>query len=351
MLELGTNGRGASGAQGPRTAVDLLDALAQLVREGQMSGMAPLPTGFQPLDRYLDGGLHLGELALVGGVQGVGKTTLTLQMARNLATRPDVACGYFCYEHDEASLLQRLISLESLIGAGRPSTDAAPLTHLRESLLGTRRAVGSVRGLADALAGHPSAVAALERIARFGDRLYLQKASAAATDVPTIRECVRQWKERHGPRVVVFVDYLQKIPVAPEVADEAERVTRVANSLKDLALDENVAVVAVVAADIEGLKAQRLRIHHLRGSSSLMYEADLALILNNKYRIVAKRNVTFNLHKAQDFRNWVVLSLEKNRSGRDAIDLELRAMFAYAAFDPNGTTVAEQLVDERIDEE
>jgi replicative DNA helicase len=124
----------------------------------------------------------------------------------------------------------------------------------------------------------------------------------------------------------------------------------VANDLKDLALAEDVPIVAVVAADREGLRAQRVRMHHLRGSSALAYESDVTLILNNKYRIVAKKSITFNSFQAQEFRNWVVCTLEKNRSGLDLIDLEFRAYFGHAAFDPAGNVVAETLVDERIEE-
>ena len=53
-------------------------------------------------------------------------------------------------------------------------------------------------------------------------------------------------------------------------------------------------MVAIVAADKEGLKASRLRNFHLRGSSAINYEADIILILNEKYHIVAKVNIEFN---------------------------------------------------------
>ena len=75
--------------------------------------------------------------------------------------------------------------------------------------------------------------------------------------------------------------------------------------------------MAVVAADKEGLKAARLRNHHLRGSSALNYESDVILILNEKYHIVAKVNIEFNPYQAQRFRDWTILTVEKNRSGRD----------------------------------
>ena len=71
-------------------------------------------------------------------------------------------------------------------------------------------------------------------------------------------------------------------------------MTRVAEGLKELALHGNIAVLAIAAADREGLGTPRLRLHHLRGSTSLAYEADLAILLNDKHRIVSKMHLTYD---------------------------------------------------------
>ena len=134
----------------------------------------------------------------------------------------------------------------------------------------------------------------------------------------------------------------------PDPPSETEKVTTVVAALKDLALSLGVAVVCVVAADKEGLKAARLRNHHLRGSSALNYEADVILILNEKYNIVAKVNIEFNPYQAQRFRDWVVTSVEKNRGGKDNVDLEFEKHFEYSCFDPDGRTVQEKLIEERL---
>src|SRR5512144_1572858 len=115
------------GFPSPKAASAVLLNLGQLVQSGEVDSITPYATGFEPLDRYLGGGLRPGDLVLVGGAQGAGKTTMTLQMARNLAAHGGTTCGYVCYEHDEGMLLQRLISLESLIGLGKPDPDAIPV--------------------------------------------------------------------------------------------------------------------------------------------------------------------------------------------------------------------------------
>jgi replicative DNA helicase len=332
------------------TADEVLERFDRLVRAGDLSALAPLPTGFSALDRVLDGGVRPGDFVLIGGAQGVGKTTLTLQIARNFAARGDIACAYVCYEHEDVFLLQRLLGLEGFLARKKSDGHAFTLSELREALAapGPAGHPDGV-GLAELLQKLPNGPAALESVRQHGPRLRLQKASGADTDVAALRRLVRMLKEQHGPRVALFVDYLQKVPVLPAPPTEEDRVTRVVNELKDLALTEDVAIVAITAADRAGLEAQRLRLYHLRGSTALSYESDIVLILNNKYRIVAKNKITYNYHQAQEFRNWVVCSVEKNRSGPDLVDLEFQAHFAHGAFAPHGGHVAEPLIDERID--
>ena len=68
-------------------------------------------TGFEPLDELLAGGIRPGELMLLGGKPGVGKTIACLQAARAMA-RQGVVVVYLCYEHDDVTLLTRLLSCE-----------------------------------------------------------------------------------------------------------------------------------------------------------------------------------------------------------------------------------------------
>jgi len=342
-----------AGDKSAPTVAEVLNRFDRLVRTGEIASLAPLATGFQPLDRVLGGGLRPGDLVLVGGAQGVGKTTLTLQMARNLAAQGNVACTFVCYEHDELYLLQRLLALEAFLARDQTGGDSFSLSELRDALL-TRASPASrdgAAGLAGALGKLPASAAAVARLAELGSRLHLQKTSDPPMDVAALRRAIRLLKDMHGPRVALFLDYLQKVPVVPAAAEEEERVTRIVNGLRELSLEEAVPIVAVVAANQAGLQAPRLRLHHLRGSSSLSYESDVVLILNNKYHIVARNKITYRYHEAQELRNWVVCTVEKNRSGQDFIDMEFRAHLGQAAFEPTGNYVAEPLIDERIGDE
>src|SRR5207248_4005548 len=98
----------------PRTLAQVLNEANDLVVRGELSDYGPLPTGFDPLDGMIGGGLRKTELILLGGAQGIGKTIATLQIARNVAMRPDQFAFYLSYEHTETHLMNRLLCLESI---------------------------------------------------------------------------------------------------------------------------------------------------------------------------------------------------------------------------------------------
>ena len=325
----------------------VLEQLDGDVRAGRANGLQGIPTGFSPLDSYLHGGLRLGELFLLGGAQGVGKSTWALQVARHVAAGGHARVLYVCYEHSEEFLLERLIAMESALG-GEGETDPISVGDLRNLLAAWAARVGSEarrRDIGELLGEIGPAQPVLQRLAGYEERLFLVKAGALTT-VEAIGSLARACPGS-GP-LVVIVDYLQKVSVYPDPPSEEEQVRRSVEGLKELAMSQSVAVLAVVAADAEGVKAQRMRIHHLRGDTALAYEADVVLILNDKHRAVARHHVVYQPNVAEGFHNWVVFSLEKNRGGVDGVDFELRKRFAHACFDPVGGFLSEQLVDGRL---
>ena len=164
-----------------------------------------------------------------------------------------------------------------------------------------------------------------------------------------ITDVVEGIRESTGSAPLVIVDYLQKLHVPGGSSIEDERITVAVEGLKDLALDHHVPVLAIAAGDKEGIASgRRMRSSHLRGSSALAYEADALLMLNNKFDVVARHHLVYDLASAEKFRSWAVLSIEKNRSGVDKVDMEFRTRFDHGRFEQEGQLVREQLIDERV---
>ena len=336
-----------AGALAPRSALDVLTNLNERIASGKVDEFQPIATGFVPLDKTIGGGLRPGELMLIGGAQGAGKTTMALQMARNMAASGQATALYVCFEHEEEYLIQRLIAMESALSHLPAKTGAVKIQDVKKEVLQSYAAAVEA-GQRAKLGTNPRLRPSLERIARYGSNLFLMRGTATGTTVDNLRTLVAEHRGTEGKRLVLFVDYLQKVPVIPEPAQEEEKVTRVVSGLKDIALALEVPVVSIVAADREGLKAKRLRNHHLRGSSAINYESDIILILNDKYHIVAKVNIEFNPYQAQRYRDWVIATVEKNRGGQDNVDLEYEKLFEFSCFDPTGRVTAEKLVEERL---
>ncbi|MCU0513895.1 MAG: AAA family ATPase [Anaerolineae bacterium] len=338
----------------PRTLTQVMNEADEKVMQGDLVDFVPLPTGFDPLDGMIGGGLRKTELTLLGGAQGIGKTIATLQMARNVALRPDQYAFYLSYEHSEAHLMHRLLCLESINPPEMELEDGLKLRDMyniivaqrAKKFMGRQGGAGSLQSI---LREHPKTAQALARLLRYSDRLITLKASPAVTNLRSIKEMTARLADATGGNVTVFIDYLQKVAVHPErPRDENDKVTIIVEGLKDIAMTLDVPVFSIVAADREGLKSKRIHLYHLRGSSALDYESDIAIILNNKYQILAKDHVAFNPYNAKQYRNWVVWTIEKNRAGRAMNDMEFELQAQHFAFNPRGQKVQQQLIDDKI---
>lgn len=298
------------------------------------------PTGFGDLDPLIGGGLRSGGLVLLAGPHGLGKTTFAVQVCRNVVRtgRPVV---YFSYEHEAEDLFQKLLAME----AGEvDASSRARLTEIRDALEGDH-----VSTLAERLRAVPGAVQALANVRTYAELLYVHRSTGSRTDLAAIRKHIEAVRDETGVMPMVVVDYLQKVLVPDGPAEEMERTTTIVEGLKDLAIDIAAPVLAIVAAEKEALQTgTRMRMRHLRGSSALAYEADVVLVLNNKVDIVARHHLMYDLGNSERFREWAILGIEKNRFGRDGVELEYKKRFDQGRFEQEGRPVSEQLIDDRV---
>lgn len=267
-------------------------------------------SGFGGLDPAIGGGFRAGSLILLAGPQGLGKSTFALQISRNLAAagRPVL---YFSYEHDPEDITQKLLALE----AGEiDEFDQVRINSIRGAFDDLR-----VSSLDKRMESVPCGTDALARVNKYADLLFLHRSTGTRTDLAVIQAAIGEVQELTGMSPFVIVDYLQKVKVGG-VDDEGERTTQIVEGLKDMAIDLGAPILAIAAADKQALASgRRMRTNHLRGSSALAYEADIVLVLNDKFDIVARHHLTYDLGNAGRFRQYAVLTLEKNRFGRDGV--------------------------------
>ena len=216
----------------PVTLDETLAAVEHQILSGDTSGYRPLSLGFTPLDEVLGGGLRAGDLMIVGGGYGVGKTIFALQVARNVVQRdPSAWALYICYEHEPAHLMSRLLCLETALAGLK--MEALTLRRLDAMIYEEN----NVAGLEQRLRQTPRYAPVLNAMDSYAPRLLFVRASGVTGTVARIREWLQDVQSRGGSRVVVVIDYVQKIPiVGTGTEDEEERTIRVIQDLKEIAL-------------------------------------------------------------------------------------------------------------------
>ena len=305
---------------------DLLEAagrLEQRVREGRIAALQPIPTFFPELDRALGGGFRGEDLVLIGAKQNIGKTTLALQMARNQAKHlDDVLVLYVSYDHSVESTWLRLFCLESVADPFQDREGRVARADVEEVFLAAMRGQEPKPArsidLQVVLQALPGAMEAWRRLAQYHRRLWLIQGDGLETHDGAIEEYVRMAELEGTGRIVLYVDYAQRIPLRPMVGmphvNTEERIDLIIRGLKNIANDHGIPVVAVAAADAEALRGQRVHVENLWGPATVAYEPDTCLILNPDTR------------DDPDGERWVRLAVEKNRGGPSEVEWRHRRM-------------------------
>ena len=232
----------------------LADELAQELNAD--SPPTSLSTGIPPMDDPL-GGLRQGDLILGAARANTGKTTLALNLLRNL-----IAAGvwvlFFSLEMSRRSITKHLIRQRTAINLFR-DFKKHPLTDFEQAQVAAELEV--LRGLPLIVEDRGSTLASIR-----------SKTRRAVT---------------RGRCGLVIIDYLQRIHPA-EGATRNEEVAAIARGLKTLAVDANVPVLALCQLNRESTKREggRPRLCDLRDSGELEQEADAVLLLHrpNKER-------------------------------------------------------------------
>ena len=173
----------------PRTVREIMVETDKRVSSGQLESYAPLSTGFRELDDIVGGGFKQGELILLGGAQGLGKTIWALQVARNIAANTPAVVVYLSYEHDEEHMLSRLLCMESI----EPTVDGMQrglrLKDLHRGILAYRQRYPTA-GFFDVLKSMPQASSIFEKLQLYLHKLYMLKASPQKTTLQVLEAMV-----------------------------------------------------------------------------------------------------------------------------------------------------------------
>jgi len=309
------------------------------IETGNEEIFRPIPTGFHTVDEQTGGGLHPGDLNIVGGVQNIGKTALILQWAHVIATSGALAL-IICYEHSTVTLWERLLCQSSYMVSERDhiSTDMLRSAYIeairRRDAASSNKEGPKLHMLDEVLGSLHDGMKAWAELSRKMRGIWLVTGDGLHTDMEAIAKYIDLAVDHYNRRrIVLFVDYVQRVPVidASQAPEAKERIERVLAGLKGLAMRKTsdgivLSVVAVGASDEEGLRRGRVHLENLWGSAIMQYEPDVAIIGNRD-------------GWDKDGNPVVRWALEKNRRG--VSNLEFRHIYRGPAywFEPRGALV------------
>ncbi len=213
-------------------------------------GLSGVPSGFERLDE-LTSGWQPSDLIIVAARPGMGKTALTLSMARNIAVGQNLPVAFFSLEMSSVQLITRLISSETGLSSEKLRTGNLE-KHEWEQL--------NVK------------VKDLEKAPLFID-------DTPSLSIFDLRAKARRLASQHGIKLIV-IDYLQLMTGggSQKGGNREQEISTISRNLKALAKELSVPVIALSqlsrAVETRG-GSKRPLLSDLRESGAIEQDADI----------------------------------------------------------------------------
>jgi len=233
---------------------DLVTHVYELIEKRDGKTVTGLGTGYYELDDKTCG-LQNGEMIIIAGRPSMGKTSLALNIAENIAVVDKFPVAIFSLEMGRQQLAERFLC----------SISELETQWVRKGMLNTEH--------------YEKLVAACGM---------LSEASIYIDDTPSLtplelRAKARRLKNLYDIRCV-FVDYLQLMHLGGRVESRQQEITTISRYIKGLARELNVPVVVLsqLNRSPEGREGHRPRMSDLRESGSIEQDADVVMLLHRE---------------------------------------------------------------------
>ena len=240
-------------------------------------GLRGVPTGFKDLDNRL-AGLQKSDLIILASRPAMGKSSLALDIARNVAIFTNQPVGLFSLEMSKDQLADRLISSVANIDSW----------HLRTGRLQN-----------DDYSRIQHAMGILSETPIYID-------DAGSVNILQMRAMARRLQANKGLALII-VDYLQLMQPMNRFASPVQQVSENSRALKILAKELNVPVLVLsqLSRAVESRVPQIPRLSDLRESGAIEQDADVVMFI---YREDVYNENSLKQGQAQ-------ILIEKHRNG------------------------------------
>ncbi len=215
------------------------------------SGISGLSTGYEDIDK-ITGGFQKSDLIIIAARPSVGKTSLAINIAENMAIREGYAVAIFSLEMSKEQLIERMLCSEAKVN----------LYRLKTGYLSDR--------------DWPKLTEAYSNL--FESRIFIDD----STDITLtdIRAKARRLKIEQNIDLLI-IDYLQLIRSKGRVENRVIEISNITRGLKNLAreLDIPVVVLSQLSRAIDRRDDKRPMLSDLRESGSIEQDADIVMFL------------------------------------------------------------------------
>ena len=232
-----------------RFPVELIEKIEKASRnQGSVTG---IPTGFIDLD-YKTSGFQPSDLILVAARPSMGKTAFVLNIAQYMAFRNNVTAAIFSLEMSKEQLVNRLLALESKVDSQNIRTGNLEDEEWAKLIEGAN-IIGNSHLIIDDKPG---------------------------ISISELRSKCRKYKMEHNLGII-FIDYLQLMTGSGRSESRQQEISEISRSLKALARELNVPVVALsqLSRAVEQRPDHRPMLSDLRESGAIEQDADVVMFI------------------------------------------------------------------------
>ena len=239
---------------GPQAVKDVLAAVVEKIALLHESNdpLTGVSTGYKELDK-MTSGLQKGDLIIVAGRPSMGKTSFAMNLAENALMKDDLPVLVFSMEMPAESIVQRMLSSlgrvdQTTVRSGKLTEDDWPRLTSAMNLIQDRKLL-----IDDTPALSPNEIRARAR---------------------------RVARDHKGELGLILVDYLQLMQV-PGQANRVEEISEISRSLKALAKEMKVPVIALSQLNrgLEQRTDKRPVMSDLRESGAIEQDADIIMFI------------------------------------------------------------------------
>lgn len=240
-----------------------------------------IPTGYPDMDSIL-AGFQKSDLVILAARPSLGKTTLALDLARQIAVKEKIAVGIFSLEMSSDQLIDRMLAAQS----------GVDLWRLRTGMLKTGDGDDDFQRIGEAMGVLSEA------------KIFIDDAGSA--NVMEMRTMSRRLQSEHNVGLII-IDYLQLMEGRSGTDSRVNEISEISRALKQLARELNIPILALsqLSRAVESRSPQIPKLSDLRESGSIEQDADVVMFL---YREDREKPDTPN-------KNIVEVHIAKHRNG------------------------------------